>query len=617
MRSAGRWAAVAALMIGLVGPAGVEAAPGDLDASFGTGGRVTTDLGGSEDVQAGALQADGKVVVVGGRDVGSTADFTDFLVARYTPSGALDTSFSSDGWATTDFLGGSDYAAAVAVQPDGKIVVAGSVSPPFEGEGEGGVGLARYNADGSLDTGFSGDGKAVVVGISGGLGMGLVLQPDGKLVIAGYAPEDFTTKLALARLDPDGSLDTSFSGDGIEVSDVGDFYTPVALERADDGKLVVLAFDENLSDYSVLRYTLAGALDPTFDGDGVRLDPALLASDLVTLPGGKILLAGSASDHSTGSDTMHFTRLSADGSLDSTFSGDGKHQAAMSDHVVARSLAVQADGKLLVGGSFGEAVHLANWPMFDAAVFRFNPTGTLDPTFSGNGEAVVDMGGLLDGFASVLLQDDDKIVGVGPSYTENGANFFDIAVARLHGGGPPPDTTPPDTTITSGPGATTTDPAATFQFASSEAGSSFACRVDGAAPAPCGSPHTTAALTAGAHTFDVRATDPAGNTDPTPATYSFSVTASAPTPPPPAPPPASPIGPSSPTPPANPSKSQVSRACTTARSVTARATRRLAKAQKQLRRATRPAAKRRLRKVVTKRKVALRKAKRSMRRACG
>jgi uncharacterized delta-60 repeat protein len=599
-------------MIGLV-PAGAEAAPGDLDASFGTGGKVTTDLGGSEDVQAGALQADGRVVVVGGRTDGPTGDSTDFLVARYTASGALDTSLSSDGWVTTDFLGGGDYAAAVAVQPDGKIVVAGSVSPPFEGEGEGegGVGLARYNADGSLDTSFSGDGKAVVVDIGGGLGMGLVLQPDGRLVIAGYVPEGFTTKLALARLDPDGSLDTSFSGDGIEVSDVGDFYTPVALKRADDGKLVVLAFDENLADYSVLRYTTTGTLDPTFDGDGLRLDPVLIANDLVTLPGGKILLAGSASEHSTGSQTMHFTRLNADGSLDPTFSGDGRHQTALSDHVVARSLALQPDGKLLVGGSYGEAVHLANWPMFDAAVFRFNPTGTLDPTFSGNGEAVVDMGGLLDGFASVLLQG-DKIVGVGPSFTENGADV-DIAVARLHGGGPPPDTTPPDTTITSGPGATTTGPAATFQFVSSEASSSFACRVDGAAFTPCGSPHTTATLAAGEHTFDVRAIDPAGNTDPTPATYSFSVAASAPTSPPPAPPPAPPVGPSSPT---SPAKPQVSRACTTARSAKARTTRRLAKAQKQLRRATRPAAKRRLRKVVKKRKAGLRKAKRSTRRAC-
>jgi uncharacterized delta-60 repeat protein len=614
VRSAGRWAAVAAMTIGLVGPAGAEAAPGDLDASFGTGGKVTTDLGGSEDVQAGALQADGRVVVVGGRTDGPTGDFTDFLVARYTPSGALDTSFSSDGWATTDFLGGRDHPTEVVIQPDGKIVVAGSVSPPFEGEGEGGVGLARYNADGSLDTGFSGDGKAIVVDISGGLGMGLVLQPDGRLVIAGYVPEGFTTKLALARLDPDGSLDTSFSGDGIEVSDVGDFYTPVALKRADDGKLVVLAFDENLADYSVLRYTPAGALDPTFDSDGVRLDPALIARDLVTLPGGKILLAGSAFDHSTfpGSHTMHFTRLNADGSLDPTFSGDGRHETAMSDHVVAHSLALQPDGKMLVGGSYGEGTHLANWPMLDAAVFRFNPTGTLDPTFSGNGEAVVDMGGLLDGFASVLLlPGDGRIVGVGPSFTENGADI-DIAVARLHGGGPPPDTTPPDTTITSGPGATTTGPAATFQFVSSEASSSFACRVDGAAFAPCGSPHTTATLAAGAHTFDVRATDPAGNTDPTPATYSFSVAASAPTSPPPAPSPASPAG--SPTSPTSP---QVSRACTTARSVKARATRRLAKAQKQLRRATRPAAKRRLRKVVKKRKAALQKAKRSTRRACG
>jgi len=175
---------------------------GALDTSFGSGGKVTTDFGGSyhPDGFSVALQPDGKIVVAGYAG-------GDFALARYNSDGALDTSFGSGGKVTTDF-GGSDAGYSVALQPDGKIVVAGYAGLDFA--------LARYNSDGALDTSFGTGGK-VTTDFSGGrdVGYSVALQPDGKIVVAGYAGVDF----ALARYNSDGALDTSFGSGGKVTTD--------------------------------------------------------------------------------------------------------------------------------------------------------------------------------------------------------------------------------------------------------------------------------------------------------------------------------------------------------------------------------------------------------------
>jgi len=326
---------------------------------------------------------------------------------------------------------------------------------------------AAIAAPGDLDSTFSGDGKLTTdFGVpSEGYGAAVARQTDGKIVVAGYSfggrinAHDF----ALARYNADGSLDNSFSGDGKQGTD--------------------------------------------FDGDSDDGSGVAVQAD------GKIVVAGSS-----GGD-FALARYNTDGALDTSFSGDGKQTtdfAARDDGGAA--VALQGDGKIVVSGGSGEPF-AGNG---DFALARYNADGSLDTSFAGDGKQTTDFDGGHDSGAAMALQGDGKIVVAGGSLA--GGSVF--ALARYEGGDGPPDTT-----ITSGPTGTTTDSTPTFTFISTEAGSTFECRVDTAAFAPCSSPHTTAALGNGAHTFQVRATDQAGNTDQSPASQPFTVAVSAPRPP--------------------------------------------------------------------------------------
>ena len=212
-----------------------------------------------------ALQADGKIVVVG-------AAAGDFAVARYNSNGSLDTSFSGDGKQTTD-LGGvvtGDGANGVAIQANGKIVavgVAGATSHASPND----FGLVRYNPNGSLDTTFSGDGKQRTdFGFESDEARGVAIQGDGKIVaVGGEAVEEFGD-FALARYNPNGSLDTSFSGDGKQTTDFGGFDNANAVALDSDGRIVAAgsASVGTDRDFALARYNANGSLDTSFSGDG-------------------------------------------------------------------------------------------------------------------------------------------------------------------------------------------------------------------------------------------------------------------------------------------------------------------------------------------------------------
>ncbi|MDP2902349.1 MAG: cadherin-like domain-containing protein [Methylovulum sp.] len=178
---------------------------GDLDASFGNGGKVNTDFGSGDFANGVAVQPDGKILMTGKSYFKGLADFS---VARFNPDGSLDTTFDHDGKLNTDF-GGNDGGYGVAVQADGKIVVAGNTLVNAQRD----FAVARYNSDGSLDKTFSGDGKLTTD--FGGLdeySKSLAIQPDGKLVVIGYTNAGGTIDFVLARYNPDGSLDSKFNG---------------------------------------------------------------------------------------------------------------------------------------------------------------------------------------------------------------------------------------------------------------------------------------------------------------------------------------------------------------------------------------------------------------------
>lgn len=209
----------------------MQAAPGDLDASFGVAGMQTTDFGGSEDAAAAAIQQDRKIVVAGGSFRGGG---WDCALARYNPDGSLDARFSGDGKVVTDF-GGSESGRDLALQPDGKIVVAGD-----------GV-IARYNTDGTLDSSFGTDGSKVT-----GLGGAVAIQADGKLIVLGV--------WVIARYNADGTPDGSFGAAGDGRVTTGFSNADVALTAG--GKIVVSGTLE--SEIALARYNQDGTLDVTF-----------------------------------------------------------------------------------------------------------------------------------------------------------------------------------------------------------------------------------------------------------------------------------------------------------------------------------------------------------------
>ncbi len=325
-------------------------ADGSLDTSFDTDGRVTTALGfGADSAGDLAVQSDGKIIAAGT----SQALDDDFAVARYNPDGSLDASFSGDGKVVTPIGSGNDKVEGVAVQGDGKIVVVGRCISL----GHAVFAVARYNANGSLDSSFSGDGILTSsVGADADSGSDVAIRPDGRILVSGYAKNGALFDFAAISVNPDGTADMSFDFNGkLMTSFAPSNAETFAIGIQQDGKAVVagLAVREGVYEFAVTRYNVDGSLDTSFDGDGkTTIDfgsGADVATDLAILTDGKILLAG-FSDNGTDYDAA-IARLNTDGSLDTGVSDDGRHTLPLSDaHDQTFGLAVQPDGKYLLAG---------------------------------------------------------------------------------------------------------------------------------------------------------------------------------------------------------------------------------------------------------------------------
>ncbi len=689
---------------------------GELDPSFDDDGLQVVDLGTEAGAQSRdvAIQQDGRIVVAGKTDTWSFLDPSDFAIVRLTAGGELDVSFSGDGMQTTDF-GGRDAANALLVDPAGRIVTAGEAHPSD-------LGVARYASDGALDGEFSGDGKTTADFPGYEDANDVLVQPDGKIVVIGSNGGDYGPgSVALVRYEPDGSLDPSFAGDGVQTTSFDAYGFGIAGALQADGKIVAVGGRElgNEDPWLVARYTNAGELDLSFSNDGKQTFPNFgsfaTASDVVILPDGKIVIVGIAEDHDdepTGlgivrlnpdgtldtsfagdgmrtlgngesfeqpriavledakiavatigitdnpwMEGLQVSRLNADGSLDTTFDGDGQQTIDLTDHESVIGIVAQPDGKIVAAtGGFR-----LNGP-YPTELVRFTKQGSLDASFAGDGRQTLEFDYSYNNGGDLLLRPDGKLVLVvrpgivqvtatgqlDTTFSDDGFAWHqtwtldrmgraaldadgavlvagsidgDLALERYEGQPLPVDTTPPQTTITSGVSGTTSIVSPTFAFTSNEAASTFECRLDTAVFTPCSSPHATGPLTLGAHTFEVRAIDQAGNVDLSPASRSFSIAAT---------PPNSDLGASpspqptstapSPTPPA-PAVSELltskqSQACKKAKAKRQMVQRKLTGTRKRLRSTTSPAAKRHLRKALKKQRAAHRKAAAQILAAC-
>jgi uncharacterized delta-60 repeat protein len=380
--------------------------------------------------QAQAIQADGRVIAVGSAYNGSD---DDFALTRYNGDGSLDTTFGTGGKVTTDFASGADGATAVALQGDGGIVVAGHAQ-----QGASSVfAVARYHSDGSLDDGFGAGGKVTIAFADFDAGAHAVaVEPDGKIVAAGYAWNGSDSDFALLRLDASGALDTAGFGNGsgkvtTDVDSHADQLRAIALQP--DGRIVVVGSVDTgaaggRSDFALARYDADGSLDASFGNGGKVIVDLAGGSDIaeavaIQAADGKIVAAGHAFN---GVDTdFALVRVDAAGSPDAAFGSGGE---AMLDFAggadLARALAVRPDGTLLVAG------HSTAGADADFAIACFDAMGRPDASFGSSGKVTVDFAGGDDHAQAVDTQSSDrKIVVTGHAVTGTGEDF---AVARLN-----------------------------------------------------------------------------------------------------------------------------------------------------------------------------------------
>ena len=409
-----------------VGVAMHSATRGALDVSFDTDGRVTNATGAAAAVDqtlAVAVQSDGKVVTTGTCDMGVSG--TDVCLARYNTNGSLDGTFDTDGRVTTAWGAGAagDSSYALALQSDGRIVVAGSCGMGATGWD---VCLARYNVNGSLDPTFDIDGRvttATGAAAATDVAYGVAVQADGKIVTAGHCQMGASSDdLCLARYLTNGSLDPTFDTDGRQTTSVGaaaDIARAITLQS--DSKIIVAGYCDMGAtgwDVCLARYHPNGSLDLTFDTDGhvTTTVAAAGASDaaiaVAMQPDGKIVTAGECAMGATGIDAC-LLRYHPNGSLDLTFDTDGRvttATGAAGANDQAYSMVMQPDGRIITAGTCAMGAS-GN----DVCLARYNSDGSLDLTFDADGRVTTATapGAGSDLALGIAIQPDGKVVTAG------------------------------------------------------------------------------------------------------------------------------------------------------------------------------------------------------------
>jgi uncharacterized delta-60 repeat protein len=415
-------------------------ADGSLDPQFGLGGKIITPVTTSWDQgRAVAVQSDGKIVVVG--DSLSNNASADTLIIRYTTSGSPDTTFGPNhtGIIVRDISPNQhDTANDVAIQADGKIVVVGeghaSQSPDF-------IVIMRYTSEGDADSSWTFNGLGMYRFTDTGhyRANALMIQPDGKVVLAGVGD----SKFIMVRFTTTGLFDNTFNGNGRIITSVGGVYdeaTAIMFSGITVQKITVAGFSMNAQGerrFAIARYTLDGEPDPQFNGTGRVVRPIGPGDDdrvrAVAFQAGAVAVAGSSFN---GSNTdVAVARFTSSGMADNTFDTDGSR---IDDpgfrNAFGRGVLVQPDGKIVVAGTSG-----TDLTGTDFSIARYNPNGTLDMGFADNGRWTTDFGALQEEGTSVALAPDGKIVVAGYRI-DPAANTADFAIARYNPNGTPDPT---------------------------------------------------------------------------------------------------------------------------------------------------------------------------------
>jgi uncharacterized delta-60 repeat protein len=418
---------------------------GALDATFDGDGMKTMTLfkGAAGPV---AIQTDGKIVAFGSYYPNSpSATNLMAMTTRYLENGAMDTSFSRDGVTTDQVSGSQTFLGAGAIQPDGKIVISGAV---YFGNYD--LMAMRFASNGNLDTSFDADGRVTITGAADLFGYGMALQADGKTLIG------YSNGLSVVRYLSNGVLDNTFDGDGI-ASVSGSSYSTTSVAAQSDGKVVVVGRANASYIPALVRYLSNGVLDTTFSEDGIQFystasNSGTSAQGVTIQSDGKIAMTASMEGNQFGvirylsngelddsSETASYVAVNSDrkitvsvstprtgfaaatrylenGALDATFDGDGKLQSVVGISDREHGAVVQADGKLVLGGTSPS----------DFKIARYLSNGVIDNAFGSSGTATTDFSSGSDAIKALALQS-GNILAAGRAYDSSENK---IAVAR-------------------------------------------------------------------------------------------------------------------------------------------------------------------------------------------
>ncbi len=408
---------------------------GVLDSGFNKNGKFTTHFGGGYDEATTVLvQADNKIVLTG-HSYNSEKTTDDFSLLRLTIKGSLDSSFNEDGKLTIAAAAGDNYANSAALQPDGKILVAGNNYPD---DYKSNYAVVRVNSNGYTDSGFNNDGRLSIpiAGISD-IGQAVTVQSNGKIIVAGSSKNNRDWfDFSIINLNSNGSLNKSFNGNGKLILPIGnsdDFATAMAITSTD--KIIVAGYSDMIGqalNFSLLRLNKNGSLDKTFDEDGKLLWPdndsiTTQAYAIAVQPDGKTLVAGV--NYESGNSHFLILRLNNDGKLDSSFNNTGKLNVPIGNfHDEARAIAIQPNGKIVVAG------YSYNGSDYDFSAIRINANGALDNSFDSDGKLSLAIPNSNEYLDAVSIQADGKILLAGAGIADGKRSFF---IVRLNSNGKP------------------------------------------------------------------------------------------------------------------------------------------------------------------------------------
>jgi len=389
---------------------------GSLDQAFGNGGIVTTAIGRWSEADALVIQPDGKLLVAGETSGDRVSPWCAFALVRYNPDGSLDTDFGKGGEVTTAGPYGCSSVDALVLQPDGKLVAAG-FSEQTSTKRSVGL-LVRYNPDGSIDRSFGTRGKVVTADA----GIGLVLQPDGKLVTAGSSGPESATQFVLVRYTARGVLDRTFGKQGKVTTPDGEYAccpgSPIAQP---DGKLILPGYSSEGN--PMFRYNPNGSLDRSF-GKGGKVTMGIDPQALALQHNGRIVVVGTdiPSPDYKGVNMFAVARYNRNGTRDPSFGEGGEVYTAIGDRYgngsQANSVAIQPDGKIVAAGYSDDGATLA----------RYLPNGALDRTFGKGGIVTTSIPPCCAIVTALAVQPDGSLVAAGHRSIDNDRGT--IALAR-------------------------------------------------------------------------------------------------------------------------------------------------------------------------------------------